>query len=88
MQSVPEVEPLCIHWGKYLGKVALYGLFQPYLKSLKSPTWGITIVKVGNVTEDSLERWKSESHSVVSYYLRPHGLYSPWNSSGPEYWSG
>ena len=24
----------------------------------------------------------SESHSVVSNYLRPHGLYSPWNSPG------
>ena len=26
--------------------------------------------------------WKSESHSVVSNYLHPHGLYSPWNSPG------
>ena len=26
--------------------------------------------------------WKSESHSVVSNYLQPHGLYSPWNSPG------
>ena len=26
-------------------------------------------------------KW-SESHSVVSYSLRPHGLYSPWNSPG------
>ena len=25
---------------------------------------------------------KSESHSVTSDSLRPHGLYSPWNSSG------
>ena len=24
--------------------------------------------------------WESESHSVVSDSLRPHGLYSPWNS--------
>ena len=24
----------------------------------------------------------SESHSVVSDFLRPHGLYSPWNSPG------
>ena len=23
-----------------------------------------------------------ESHSVVSHSLQPHGLYSPWNSSG------
>ena len=25
---------------------------------------------------------QSESHSVVSYSLQPHGLYSPWNSPG------
>ena len=25
---------------------------------------------------------KSESHSVVSNSLGPHGLYSPWNSPG------
>ena len=25
---------------------------------------------------------ESESHSVVSNYLRPHGLYSPWNFPG------
>ena len=26
--------------------------------------------------------WVSESHSVVSDSLRPHGLYSPWNCPG------
>ena len=30
--------------------------------------------------------YESEICSVVSNSLRPHGLYSPWNS--PEYWSG
>ena len=25
---------------------------------------------------------ESESHSVVSDSLKPHGLYSPWNSPG------
>ena len=25
---------------------------------------------------------KSESHSVTSDFLKPHGLYSPWNSLG------
>ena len=25
---------------------------------------------------------ESESHSVLSDYLQPHGLYSPWNSPG------
>ena len=25
---------------------------------------------------------ESENHSVVSNYLQPHGLYSPWDSPG------
>ena len=29
-----------------------------------------------------LSEWVSESHSVVSYSLQPHGLYSLWNSPG------
>ena len=31
---------------------------------------------------------KSESHSVMSNSLQPHGLYSPWNSPGQNNWSG
>ena len=31
---------------------------------------------------DLLLMLESESHSVVSNSLRPHGLYSPWNSPG------
>ena len=30
----------------------------------------------------------SESRSVVSDSLRPHGLYSPWNSPGQNTWMG
>ena len=30
----------------------------------------------------------SESHSVMSNSLQPHGLYSPWNSPGQRQWSG
>ena len=29
-----------------------------------------------------LQHCESESHSVVSNSLQPHGLYSPWNSPG------
>ena len=29
-------------------------------------------------------KWKSESGSVVSNFLRPCGLYSPWNSPGQD----
>ena len=32
--------------------------------------------------EYSLKRSESESHSVMSDSLRPHGRYSPWNSPG------
>jgi len=35
--------------------------------------------KKGNAKECSSE---SESHSVISDSLRPHGLYCPWNSPG------
>ena len=28
------------------------------------------------------QKGESESHSVVSNSLQPHGLYSPWNSPG------
>ena len=36
-----------------------------------------------------VEVW-SESHSLslMSDSMRLHGLYSPWNVSRPEYWSG
>ena len=33
-----------------------------------------------NLRAHELYTCKSESHSVVSYSLRPHGLHSPWNS--------
>ena len=35
-------------------------------------------------TKDSISQniSESESHSVVSDSLQPHGLYSPWNSPG------
>ena len=31
---------------------------------------------------EKAEESESESHLVLSDSLRPHGLYSPWNSSG------
>ena len=33
-------------------------------------------------SEQSNAEYENESHSVVSNSLWPHGLYSPWNSSG------
>ena len=41
-------------------------------------SWNLAVLMLSNK-----RRWsESESHSVVSDYLQPHGLYSPWNSSG------
>ena len=51
----------------FLGSALDLGfLLEPGIKSF--PTSGL--------------KWKSESHSVVSDSLWPHGLYSPWNSPG------
>ena len=33
-------------------------------------------------TVSRIMKWYSESHSVMSNSLGPHGLYSPWNSPG------
>ena len=38
--------------------------------------------KQSNMAEHSRLQSETESHSVVSDSLRPHGLYSPWNSPG------
>ena len=41
------------------------------------------VISYANEWEDySNYFWESESHSVVSDSLQPHGLYSPWNSLG------
>ena len=39
----------------------------------------LKLKKIGKITRPFNE---SESHSVVSDSLRPHGLYSPWNCPG------
>lgn len=40
------------------GEMAFCGPCHPSPKALKSPKWGITVVQVGKLTKDSLERWK------------------------------
>ena len=54
-------------------------LYQLHLRSsdIRSQRLGIPVL-------DSLEVKWSESHSVVSDSLWPHGLYSPWNSPGQD----
>ena len=55
------------------------------LSSLKSTVLGVfTLGKLAdtrNQDSSSLEK-ESESHSVVSNSLQPHGLYNPWNFPG------
>ena len=45
-----------------------------------------------SLNNSELEHWfspgESECHSVMSNSLQPHGLYSPWNSSGQNIGSG
>ena len=47
-----------------------------YLNELENKIHCVTHVKLTALM------WVSESHSVVSDSLWPHGLYSPWNSPG------
>ena len=55
-------------------------------KGLWGPIWGYVVMDE-NMSESihstgvHLSR-ESESHSVVSNSLQPHGLYNPWNSPG------
>ena len=48
----------------------VYGCLSPLAVHLKLPQHGVLIGYEG----------ESESRSVMSDSLRPHGLYSPWNS--------
>ena len=57
-------------------------LFQAYLPHLIELGEGEMLVTC-NEDENLVSSYsESESHSVVSDSLRPHGLYSPWNSPG------
>ena len=50
---------------------------------LTSPAWqagSLSLVPPGKPQRKSENQ--SQSRSVVSDFLRPHGLYSPWNSPG------
>ena len=48
---------------------------EPKAENGESPSGGYTTSKWPSKVKSA-----SESHSVVSGSLRPHGLYSPWNS--------
>ena len=55
--------------------------------SLISCMLGFSVTQTTNFQTSKLcleksEESESESRSVVSYSLRPHGLYSPWSSPG------
>ena len=53
-----------------------YFIFKLYITVLDLPN-----IKM-NPPQVSVFESESESHSDVSYSWQPHGLYSPWNSSG------
>ena len=52
-------------------------------KNLKLNTWNFFCQNGGDFWTVSSSH-ESESHSVVSDSLWPHGLYSPWNSPGQK----
>ena len=51
-------------------------------ESLVSPALAGRFLTTSTTWEAPMRWGESESHSVVSDSLRPHGLYSPWNSPG------
>ena len=64
---------------KSFGKMALF-----YILTMVVGTWIYTCAKIHRTGEEK-QSWsycESESCSVVSDSLQPHGLYSPWNSPG------
>ena len=65
---------------KYFNPV--YILFVPFLFGfLRNRYHAVKRVRRREQKANSEVKW-SESHSVMSDSLRPHGLYSPWNSPG------
>ena len=63
---------------------AVYAVTQSWtrLKWLSSSRSGKVVVNIYHSLEKLGSKRKSESHSVMSNSLRPHGLYSLWNSPG------
>ena len=66
-----------MHWIFYLN--ILFSLLELPYPSSPEYVFGIQSIHFS----PGVSRWlESERHSVVSDSLRPHGLYSPWNSPG------
>ena len=57
-------------------------LFSWAAKSLWMVTAVMKLKDACSLEEKLWQTWESESHSVMSDSLWPHGLYSPWNSPG------
>ena len=87
LQSCPTLYDPMVPWGPHpLGDLPDPGM-EP--QSLMSPALAgrfFTTTATGEDLTQSLAHYKvstwSERRSIVSDSLRPHGLYSPWNSSG------
>ena len=68
-----------MHWIFYLN--ILFSLLELPHPSLPEYVFRIQSIHFS----PGVPRWlESERHSVVSDSLRPHGLYSPWNSPGQD----
>ena len=70
-----------LNWGLLHCKQILY-----QLSYQGSPKWGMPVVSLIIFFYNYIV-WKSLSHvwhSVVSDFLRPHGIYSHWNSAGQD----
>ena len=83
-----------IKWGKIMHRVRNVSFsFLWKLTEAYSPEDRISLSELRNHSEEirgrgggggwwSVVKQNSESRSVMSDSLRPHGLYSPWNSPG------
>ena len=83
----PGLWKICLPWNWSLGTAAL----GDRKKETMETRWGkwtlyatLQHIKTKDARQDSeclIAKW-SESHSVMSDSLRPHGLYSPWSFPG------
>ena len=79
-------------WQKLISKLKDLKSWNTYIRNLKECDMNryknnlpnLIVVQIFDInwSYDFYEVKWSESHSVVSNSLQPHGLYSPWNSSG------
>ena len=80
-----RTEPPVLHsdWAPSWQSVPLVTMWMSHLGIwASSPQWSHPSCSRMEQTWASQLGSESESHSIISNSLRPHGLYSPWNSPG------